>query len=144
MKTMEMELQKVHMIRLEKGEELLSSVLQYVKEKNILAGYLTGIGALGKGKIGFFGTKSKKYLHIPFNEVELLACTGNIAKNKDTQEPVAHIHIVLGDKDGKCLGGHLVEGIVSVTAEIYLVETKPGIFRTKDEDTGLYLLNPKN
>ena len=139
-----METQKVHLIRLEKGEDLLLSVLGYVKEKNIMAGYLTGIGALGKGKIGYFDTKDLKYLHIPFGEVELLACTGNIARNKDTQEPVAHIHIVLGDKDGKCIGGHLIEGIVSVTAEIYLVETKPGVFRTKDEDTGLYLLNPKN
>ncbi|MCK5046022.1 MAG: DNA-binding protein [Candidatus Heimdallarchaeota archaeon] len=144
MKTMEMELQKVHLIRLEKDEELLTSILEYVKKKNILAGYLTGIGALGKGKIGYFDIKSKKYLHIPFKEVELLACTGNIAKNKDTQEPVAHIHVLIGEKDGKSLGGHLVEGIVSVTAEIYLVETKPGVFRTKDEENGLYLLNPKN
>ena len=83
---MEMELQKVHLIRLEKDEELLTSILEYVKKKNILAGYLTGIGALGKGKIGYFDIKSKKYLHIPFKEVELLACTGNIAKNKVTQE----------------------------------------------------------
>ncbi len=144
MKTMEMEQQKVHLIRLERGEDLLQSILEYVKSKNIMAGYLSGIGALGKGKIGYFDIKELKYLHISFKEVELLACTGNIARNKDTLEPVAHIHIVLGDKEGKCIGGHLVEGIVSVTTEIYLVETKPGVFRTKDEETGLYLINPKN
>jgi len=144
MKTMIMEQQRVHLLRLEKDDELLTSILSYVKEHNIVAGYLTGIGALLKGKIGYFDIKAKKYIHIPFEEAELLACTGNIAKNKDTDEPIAHIHILIGDKEGKSSGGHLVEGIVSVTAEIYLVETRPGVFRTKDEHTGLYLLAPKN
>jgi predicted DNA-binding protein with PD1-like motif len=141
---MEMEQQKVHLIRLEKDEEMLSSIISFVKKNNILAGFLTGIGALEKGNIGYFDTKKKKYLHIPFSDVELLACTGNIAWNKDTSEPVAHIHILIGDKEGKSLGGHLVDGVVSVTAEIYLVETRPIVFRTKDEATGLYLLAPKN
>ncbi|NHJ49516.1 MAG: DUF296 domain-containing protein [Asgard group archaeon] len=144
MKTMVLEQQKVHLIRLEKGEELLTSVLSYVKEQNILSGFLSGIGALEKGTIGYFDIKDIKYHHIPFNEVELLSCSGNIARNKDTDEPVAHIHILIGEKDGKSLGGHLVDGIVSVTAEIYLVETRPIVYRTKDEDTGLYLLSPKN
>jgi predicted DNA-binding protein with PD1-like motif len=144
MKTMELEQQKVHLIRLEKGEELLTSVLSYVNEHNILSGFLSGIGALEKGTIGYFDIKEKKYLHIPFDEVELLSCSGNIARNKDTDKPVAHIHILLGEKDGKSKGGHLVDGIVSVTVEIYLVETRPIVYRTKDEDTGLYLLSPKN
>lgn len=139
-----METQKIHLLRLEKGDELLTSILNYVKEKNILSGFLTGIGALEKGKIGYFDIIKKKYLNIPFQEVELLACTGNISKNKDTSEHVAHIHIIIGNPDGTSLGGHLVEANVSVTAEIYLVETRPGVFRTKDEETGLYLLSPKN
>jgi predicted DNA-binding protein with PD1-like motif len=144
MKSMEMELQKIHLIRLDKGEELLGSVLSYIEKNNILAGFLTGIGALEKGIIGYFDTKKKEYLHLPFKEVELLACSGNIAKNKDTNKPVAHIHILIGEKDGKSFGGHLVEGIVSVTAEIYLVETRPIVYRTKDDATGLYLLSPKD
>ena len=144
MKAMKMEQQKVHLLRLEKDEDLHQAIIQYVKENKIIAGYLTGIGALRKGEIGYFDINEKKYLNLPFNEVELLSCMGNISKNKETQESVAHIHIVLGDKDGKCLGGHLIEGIVSVTAEIYLVETRPGVYRTKDEETGLYLLSPKN
>jgi len=138
-----MEPQKIHLIKLEKGDELLTSVLNYVKEHNIVGGYLTGIGALLKGKIGYFDIEKKQYINIPFLEVELLACTGNISKNKDTNKPVAHIHIILGNSDGTSLGGHLVEAIVSVTAEIYLVETRPGVYRTKDEETGLFLLSPK-
>ncbi|NHK31488.1 MAG: DUF296 domain-containing protein [Asgard group archaeon] len=144
MKSMEMELQKIHLIRLDKGEELLKSVLFYIKKNNILAGFLTGIGALEKGIIGYFDVEKKEYLHLPFKKVELLACSGNIAKNKDTNEPVAHIHILIGERDGKSYGGHLVEGIVSVTAEIYLVETRPIVYRTKDDATGLYLLSPKD
>lgn len=144
MKAMQMEQQKIHLIRLEKGEELLSSILTYVKSNNILAGFLTGIGALEKGTLGYFNVEKKEYLHVPFKDVELLACTGNIAKNKDTNEPIAHIHIIIGERDGKSFGGHLVEGIISVTAEIYVVEIRPVVYRVKDDETGLYLLSPKN
>lgn len=144
MKTMRMESQKVHLLKLEKGDNVLLSILDYVKEHNITAGHLTAIGALEKGTMGYFDVGKKKYVNSSFGEVELLSCIGNIAINKDTHEPVAHIHIIIGESDGKCFGGHLVNGIVSVTAEIYLVETKPTVFRTKDKETGLYLLSPKN
>ena len=144
MRSMIMEHQKVHMIRLEKGEELLTSLVSYVKENNISAGFLTGIGALEKGTFGYFNIEKKKYLNTKFGEVELLGCTGNIAVNKETKEPIAHVHIILGKEDGKSIGGHLVEAIVSVTVEIYLVETLPTIYREKEEDTGLFLLQPKN
>ena len=39
---MEMELQKVHLIRLEKDEELLTSILEYVKKKKRLIEYKGG------------------------------------------------------------------------------------------------------
>lgn len=144
MKTMKMEAQKIHVLKFEKGDELLSGIINYVKEQNIKAGFLTGIGALEKGEIGYFDVEKKKYLNVSFKEVELLACTGNIAINKETQEPIVHAHIIIGDKDGKTKGGHLITAIVSVTVEIYLVETLPIIYRTKDDLTDLYLLNPKN
>ena len=83
-----MESQKVHLLKLEKGDELLSSVVSYVKENNITAGFLTAIGALEKGTMGYFDVEKKKYLNSPFGEVELLSCTGNVAINKDTHEPI--------------------------------------------------------
>jgi len=144
MKSMKMEPTQIHLLRLEKDEELLATILSYAKENDIGAGYLSGIGALEKGVIGFFDVATQKYLHVPFQEVELISCLGNVAKNKDTGEPVVHAHILLGKKDGSTLGGHLVEAFVSVTAEIYLVETRPTVFRTKDGQTGLYLLSPKD
>ncbi|MFW9924960.1 MAG: PPC domain-containing DNA-binding protein [Candidatus Thorarchaeota archaeon] len=144
MKSMTMDIQKIHVLKFEKGDEILTRIIQYVKEHNITAGSLSGIGALEKGEFGYFDVEKNKYLNSSFGEVELLTCTGNISINKDTKEPVAHIHILIGERDGKTFGGHLVQAIVSVTAEIYLLETRPAIYRTKDELTGLYLLNPKN
>lgn len=142
---MMMEQQKIHLIKLEKGEDLLETILNYVKEKNIGAGFLMGIGALAKAKIGYFDTEKKRYLENIIQEVELISCMGNIAINKESQEPIAHIHIAIADKQGRSFGGHLNEGsIVSVTAEIYLVETRPFVYRKKEEETGLHLLDPKN
>ena len=145
MKSMVMEQQKIHLIKLEKGDKVLESMLAYVQSHQISAGFLTGIGALAVARIGYFDTEKKQYLENTFEEVELVSCVGNIAINKDSKEPIAHIHIAIADKEGKMFGGHLnPENIVSVTAEIYLVETRPGVFRTKDDKTGLYLLVPKN
>ena len=143
MKSMKMEQQKIHVLRFDKGDDLLSGIIDYIKKQNIKAGFLSGIGALEKGIFGYFDVEKKQYVNTKFKEVELLGCTGNIAINKDTKDPVAHIHILIGEKDGKTFGGHLVEGIISVTAEIYIVETRPIIYRTKNEETGLYLLDPK-
>ncbi|MBD3191720.1 MAG: DUF296 domain-containing protein [Candidatus Heimdallarchaeota archaeon] len=145
MKTMVMEQQKIHLIKLEKGEDLLKSILKYVKERSIGSGFLTGIGALATAKIGYFDIEKKRYLENITHNVELIACMGNIAINKDNHEPIAHVHITVADREGRTLGGHLNEGsIVSVTAEIYLVETRPFVYRKKEEETGLHLLDPKN
>jgi hypothetical protein len=144
MKSMTMEEQKIHLIRLEKGEELATSLLAYIKQHNIQAGFINAIGAFAKGTYGYFDVDKKEYVNTSFSKVELLSCTGNIAVNKDTKEPIAHVHIIVGDKDGNCYGGHLIKAIVSVTVEITLVETLPRVYREKDDATELYLLEPKN
>ena len=144
MKAMLMNTQKVHVLKIEKGDELLSGIVNYVKNNNIVAGFITGIGALEKGDIAYFDVVEKKYLSLSFTEVELLSCTGNISINKDSNEPTIHLHIIVGDREGKTVGGHLISATISVTAEVYIVETRPIIYRIKDAETGLYLLNPKN
>lgn len=145
MKTMIMEQQRVHLIKLDKGEDVLTSIVTYVKKNNISAGFLTGIGAVAKANIGYFDRGKKEYSSNTFEEVEVVSCVGNISINKDTKEPIAHIHISVADKEGNTFGGHLNKGcIVSVTIEIYLVETRPVVYRIRDEETGLHLLEPKN
>eukprot|EP00820_Chromera_velia_P016855 Cvel_6380.t1-p1 / transcript=Cvel_6380.t1 / gene=Cvel_6380 / organism=Chromera_velia_CCMP2878 / gene_product=Bifunctional protein GlmU, putative / transcript_product=Bifunctional protein GlmU, putative / location=Cvel_scaffold311:1-2067(-) / protein_length=139 / sequence_SO=supercontig / SO=protein_coding / is_pseudo=false len=49
----------------------------------------------------------------------------------------SHLHITCSDRDGKCIGGHLIEGTVFTTAEVVLAELSELKFERKmDERTG--------
>jgi len=53
---------------------------------------------------------------------------------------MAHVHLVLGDKEGKTFGGHLDEGTTIFSAEMFLLEVKNIVLeREYDEVTGLNL-----
>ena len=99
---------------------------------------LSAVGQLKKAKIGYFKTKGNytpKEFKKPF---EILSLTGNIcSQNEDF---LLHLHVVLGDEDKKAFGGHLLQGIVGVTAEIVLLKSDVHIQRETDEDTGLKTL----
>jgi predicted DNA-binding protein with PD1-like motif len=54
----------------------------------------------------------------------------------DTNEFVLHIHILVSDEN-KAVGGHLTEGKIFSTAEVFIEETDYPIKRKMDEYTGL-------
>ena len=72
-------------------------------------------------------------------DLEIVACVGNISQLENKY--VVHAHVVASDENGRCYGGHLMEGcIVSVTIEIVITEL-PLMTRAHDESTGLNLLD---
>ena len=143
MKSKTAKLAKVHFLRLMKGENLLESIITYCKEKNISSGSVQGIGAISKPSIGYYDLENKKYLtnNYDFN-AELVNCSGNIAKNKDTGEIIAHLHMVVGDPKGQTYGGHVMpKNMISVTGEFIILETEGNNYRAIDEDFNLMLLD---
>lgn len=73
-------------------------------------------------------------------QVELLAMTGNIARD-DKDQPKLHAHVVLGKRDGGTVGGHLLEGQVRPTLEVVLVESPPHLRRRERPEIGLALID---
>jgi predicted DNA-binding protein with PD1-like motif len=66
---------------------------------------------------------------------------GNISR-LDDDSVVVHAHLVVSDEEGRCWGGHLMEGCeVSVTIELVIIETDVDLRRAKDEMTGLNLMD---
>jgi predicted DNA-binding protein with PD1-like motif len=102
---------------------------------------ISGIGQVKTVKIGYFKKKHDYYPKTFKKPLEILSLTGNICKQED--EYISHLHIVLGDEKKKSYGGHLIEGKISITAEIILLETKLDIKRRIDKKTGLSLLSLK-
>lgn len=131
-----------YILRLVRGEEIISSLRYFVQKKKIPSGILWGIGAVKNVEIGYFDDKRKEYLKKKFRKsLEILSLSGSISciENK----PYVHIHCVLGDEKLKGFGGHLFSGITSATAEIYIYPLNKKIYRKKDDMEPFFLLNLK-
>ena len=123
------------LIRFFPEEDLLIKTQDFVKKQKIQAGYLAGIGAVKQARIGFFD--GEEYLVNQFNEdLEIVSLTGNIAMD------MVHMHGIFAQKDGKCVGGHIMPGcIVSVTCELHIFVLIPAVSRKEDPLTQLKLLD---
>lgn len=126
-------------LRLERGEEIVQSVLGAAHAHGVRAGFVGGIGAVSGAVIGFFDPETRAYKEITFSEpMEILQLSGNLAQ-KDG-EPYAHLHVALASELGQAFGGHLVSATVSVTAEIFVQVLHTTFTRTFSEEVGLNLL----
>ncbi len=139
MKSIESSSKRIIVAKLEKGEDLLESLAALAKKYEMVSGFFNAIGALSEANIGFFEKGEYKSIKLEL-DLELVSCIGNISYREG--ELVVHAHIVVGDKEGKAFGGHVLNGcIVSVTCEIFLIEINQRIRRTEDKATGLFLLD---
>ncbi|RLG91915.1 MAG: DNA-binding protein [Candidatus Hecatellales archaeon] len=132
---------RIFVVRLPTDGDLLKTIEGFAGEMGVEAGVLWVIGAVRKAVIKYYNQEEKKYSRISLNKpLEILSCIGNISKLEG--KIIAHVHLVLGDKDGKTFGGHLDEGTKIFSAEMILLEVKNVVLeRVYDEVTGLNLFN---
>ena len=136
--------EKIHMGRLEKGTDIIASVEEFCRERNIRAAWINIIGALETATISYYDQVKHEYFHKALNgEYEIVSCSGNVSI-KDEQ-PFAHLHIVLSDTQYQTLGGHLWPNTSAIfAAEFVLFELKTEnssdeLTRCPDVETGLAL-----
>ncbi len=127
---------KIIVLRLYPNEKIHDMIKEACKKYLVDTGVvLSGIGQLKNFQLGYFkekGDYSPQFFDKPH---ELLNLSGNIVK-KD-KEYLLHLHAVLGNENKKTIGGHLIEGKIEVTNEIFLIETDLNLSRTIDDKTGL-------
>ena len=123
-------------IRLFPEEDINKGIKEACEKHNITTGViLSGIGQAKNVKLGYFkekGDYSPKEFEKP---LEILSLTGNICKQND--DSILHLHIMLGDENKNSIGGHFIEGTISVTGEIVLLKTSVELNRKLNEKTGL-------
>ncbi|MCR4427955.1 MAG: DNA-binding protein [Caldiserica bacterium] len=125
------------MVRLQTGEKILEKLRDAAKSSRLISGVvLSGIGMLKEVELGYFQNLEKGYQRhfIPF-PCELVSLSGNISKQEDDFN--IHLHACLIKPDGDSTGGHLFDGIVQYTNEIFILSLNQPLLRKK-EDTGLY------
>lgn len=132
--------EKTHIIKLEKGENVMETLTTYCKEHKIKNGYFRGIGAVEYVKCGYYALDEKTYHFTEYNALyEVVSATGNVMLKDD--EPFIHLHAVFTDTTNQAFGGHVEEMRVGVTLEIILEELDTSISREYDEEIGLFLIS---
>lgn len=128
-----------YVMRMDKGEELVQTLKDFVIKENIKLGYITGLGAVTDVEVGLFNTTEKKYYSQMFKEdYEVTSLHGNISTMNG--EAYLHIHMAFSDKNQNTFGGHLNKATICVTGEI-VIETIDGeIDREYSEEIGVNLI----
>jgi predicted DNA-binding protein with PD1-like motif len=133
--------QKTFALIFDTGDEVVSTLTAFVKEKRFGGSHFTAIGAFQDATLGYFDWETKDYKKIPVREqVEVVSLIGDVALG-ERSEPKVHAHAVLGRQDGSALAGHLLEGHVRPTLELILVESPEHLRKKHDDETGLALIH---
>jgi predicted DNA-binding protein with PD1-like motif len=121
---------KIFPIRLKPEQDLKVSLKSFVEQNNIQSGFiLTAVGSLRQASLRFANQDETQVFEERFEIVSLVGTLSTYG---------LHLHISLSDKNGKTIGGHLVDGcIIYTTAEIVVGTTEDFTFlRTVDAMTG--------
>lgn len=132
------DIKRVILLRIDRGEEVISSIVNACEQEEIKAALINGIGLLSRAKLAVFVPEKQAYDSFEVDKpMELASLMGNVSI-KDGR-PFVHLHVVLGDKEGS-VAGHLMEGYIGGTGEIAILELKGELRRDLEKD-GLTLLN---
>lgn len=126
-------------VRLEKGEEIVSSIRAICEKEGVKAGTIQGLGAADHSVVGIFDFTKNAYVSNTFDQdMEITALIGNVS-TKDG-ELYLHIHATLGDDKAWPMAGHLNEAVVSATCELFIRKLDMVIERKADPKTGINLM----
>lgn len=129
----------IHILRFERGEEVIAELAAYCQEHGITGAHFTLIGAASEVVLLFYDLAVKEYKErVLTKDVEVTGIIGNIAVLSD--KVVVHAHGTFSDETFAAFGGHVKSLRVSATAEVILTTFKNSLIRTFDEETGLNLL----
>lgn len=129
-----------YVVRIEKGEEIVTSLQKFCEDNNIKLANFTGIGAVNKATVGVFEADTKAYnkKEVTGNH-EITSLVGNVSQLDG--KPCLHIHVNLADVNCTVIGGHLNSAYVSVTCEIFF-DVIDGIVNKKySEEIGVNLFD---
>lgn len=125
-----------YVVRVDKDEELVSSLKRFCIENNIKLGSVTGIGATNKATIGIFVIDEKRYVSKELTgDHEITALAGNISTMNG--EVYLHLHATLGDSEHRAFGGHLTSAVISATSEIIVDAIDGEVEREFNEKVGI-------
>ncbi len=127
-------------IRMDRGDEIISSLIDLCSKENISSCTYSGIGGCGSCRLQTFIPETGEFeTSVLDGMLEMASLTGNIISDEEGRL-YSHAHGVFAYKeDGrhKVAAGHLRSTVVLYTAEITLTPVpEAGIKRQFDPETG--------
>ena len=127
-------------VRLDRGDEIVTSLKSLASKEKINFASVSGIGAVGSVKAGYFDTKEKCFKSFDLSgDLEVVSFAGNI--NIMDGETYTHFHISVADESGKVCGGHLSSAVISGTGEFVVDCIDADVGRVFDDETGLNIFS---
>ena len=129
-----------YILCLNRGEEIIGIIRDFVRREKIPSGLISGIGAVMNTRLGFYHLSKKAYEERFFvEEAELVSLSGNASWLDE--KPIIHCHITIGDTQFKAYCGHLFAAEVAVTAEIFINVKSTKVERRFKSEMGLNLFD---
>jgi predicted DNA-binding protein with PD1-like motif len=108
-----------------KDDEVIAGLAEFAEKNHIKIADFTAVGAFGKAILGWYDPEKRAYKQFPINEeMEIASFTGNIRPDRNGK-PVVHVHCVVATGDGVPHAGHLIEGHISLTMQLYMNIEEP-------------------
>ena len=117
---------KFHCVRLRRGQDLMLSIKELCREKNIAAGVvLSAVGCISEGRVRDASGVTIRQIE---DHCEIVSLNGTVSAAR------CHLHIALSKEDLSTIGGHLCPGcIINTTCELVIGEL-PGIRYGVEQD----------
>lgn len=129
-------------VRIDKGEEILSVLNKLCDQEQIKLASVSAIGAVSVAEIGCFDTREKKYYAKRIEGVyELTSLAGTVSRMNE--KVYLHTHATLAGMDNTVVGGHLNSAIVGATCEMVVDIIDGQVNRVFSEEIGLNLISFK-
>ncbi|MGQ9759728.1 MAG: PPC domain-containing DNA-binding protein [Candidatus Methanomethylicaceae archaeon] len=118
--------EKELVIRLDENEEVISSIIKACLSERVLSGTIVScIGALKKCRLIL-----RKGLEKTISDHLEIVGNGNVSQYMGA--PFVHLHLAAGGESGSWVG-HLIEGVVDVYCEIFILKSWISMVRVYDK-----------
>jgi predicted DNA-binding protein with PD1-like motif len=120
-------------LRLDVGEEIVSSITELCKKEGITAALVSGIGFTTEMRVRIYD-KDEDQFHFQTitGSMEITSLTGNVFQADNGL--FTHLHIMAADRSMNIRGGHLVSCIIGATGEIVIEALDGSVTRGECDD----------
>lgn len=127
-----------YLVRMDRGEEVLSALSSLCAQENIRLAQVDALGAVDHAVVSVYDVPTKTFYRKEFNEpMEISSLCGTVSQMDG--QVYLHLHVTLCDKDLIAHGGHANELRISATCEMTVRMIPGAVDRKLDEEIGLNL-----